>query len=53
MDGTLLSLPYFIFRGMQADTKNGKDLHLNLRTKNLRIRTNLFLGDSDAQLLHW
>jgi hypothetical protein len=37
MDGALLSIPHSKFWGIQMDTKNGKNLRLNARTKGFRI----------------
>ena len=52
MYGALLSISHSKFWGIQVETKNGKNLRLNTRTKGFRINK-YFLGDSDAQLLHW
>jgi hypothetical protein len=52
MYGALLSISHSEFWGIQVDTKNGKNLQLNARTKSFKINK-YFLGDSDAQLLHW
>ena len=42
MYGALLSISHSEFWGIQVDTKNGKNLQLNARTKSSRINKYFF-----------